>query len=782
MAQFGFGQAMRRKEDRRFLTGAGVYLDDLDPPGVVHAAFLRSPEAHAQINAVDTRDAEGAPGVIAVFTGADWERSGYGNIPLRPPLSNRDGAPIYRPPYPALAVGRVRHVGQPIAMVVAATRAQAEDALERIEVDLRSLPIVRNAAAALEPGAALVWDEAAGNVGIDWETGSAESVSAAFADAAHVIEASLYNNRLVPNPIEPRGAIGHYDAASGERLLEGSVQGVFGFRNDLANVVFGCAPESVRVVAHDVGGGFGCKNMLQPEHVMVLFAAERLGRPVKWVNTRVESFLSDVQGRDQRNAVRLALDADLRFKALEIDTVADLGAYLSSFGPFIPTGATASTLGGAYEIPAIYMRVRGVYSNSVPTDAYRGAGRPEAAYIIERVVERAARALGVDPTELRRRNLIRPQNLPYRNGANILIDCGDFASVMDRALALADVAGFAERAAQSRQRGRRRGLGVAYYLESTLGQPGENARIAFAEDGTVTLCVGTQSNGQGHETVFAQILAERLGIPPERIVYRQADTADLPSGGGHGGSRSLQIGGSAVLRASERIIDKARLIAAHLLEAATEDVEYDAAGDTPRLCVAGTDRAVDLDAVVEVAFDADRRPPGLEPGLSESADYEREHYTYPNGCHVVEVEVDPDTGAVTPVSYTVVDDFGRIINPMIVRGQVMGGVAQGLGQALLERCVYDDDAQLVSASLMDYCLPRADDLPAFEIDLYEDAPPSTNPLGIKGCGEAGCIPAPPATVNAVLNALDEYGIDHLDMPLTPQRVWQAIRTAQGQGG
>ncbi len=777
MAQFGFGQAVPRTEDPRLLTGRGHYLDDIAAPHLAHGVFLRSSYAHAEINAIDIRKAEVMPGVLAVYTGADWQHSGYGTIPLRPPLKNRDGSPIVQPPYPALAIERVRHIGQPIAMVVAESRAQAEDALEAIGVDYRPLPAVCDAEQAIRPEAARVWDEAPGNLCIDYETGDAEAVSAAFESAAHVVEVSLYNNRLVPNPIEPRGAIGFYDAQTGERRLEGSLQGVFGFRNDLAGAVFGCPPESIRVLAHDVGGGFGCKNMLQPEHVMVLFAAERLGRPVKWVNTRVESFLSDVQGRDQRNTVRLALDEELRFLALDIETIADLGAYLSSFGPFISTGATASTLGGAYEIPAIHMRVRGVFSNSVPTDAYRGAGRPEAAYMIERVVDQAAQRLGIDPVALRRRNLIRPESLPYRNGANILIDCGDFATVMDKALALADAEGFAGRAAAARQRGRRRGLGVAYYLESTLGQPTENARIALNEDGSVTLSVGTQSNGQGHETVFSQILAERLGIAPERIEYRQADTADLPSGGGHGGSRSLQIGGSAVVRAAELIIEKSRRIAGHLLEAAAEDIEYDAGDISPRLRVAGTDRSVDLDEVVRAAFDPQRLPPGVQPGLTETGNYEREHFTYPNGCHIAEVEVDPETGAVSVVRYCVVDDFGRIVNPLIVRGQVMGGVAQGLGQALLERTVYDESGQLLSASFMDYCLPRADDVPAFDIALYEDAPPRTNPLGIKGCGEAGCIPAPPAIVNGVLNALAEYGVDNLDMPLTPHRVWQAIRRA-----
>jgi carbon-monoxide dehydrogenase large subunit len=770
LQRFGIGQPMRRLEDARFITGTGTYVDDRQESGMLHAAFLRSPLAHAAIRSIDAGAAKSAPGVVAVYTGEDWRASGLEGIPLRPSIKQPDGSDPRAPLRPGLAVDRVRYVGECVAMVLAETREAAEDALDLIVVDYYELRAVTSAVAASDAGAPLLFDEVPGNLSFRWEVGEAEKTRAALDRADRVVELELTNNRLVANPMEPRGVIAWYDAARDRFEFEGSIQNPFTFRALLADL-FGWKPEKLHARALDVGGGFGIKNQIQPENAMVLFAVDRLRRPVKWVNDRTQSFQSDAHARDLATRVRLGLDKNARFVALEVDTVANLGAYMSTNGALIPTMPTAAVLGGAYEIPAIFMGVRALYTNTVPVDAYRGAGRPEAMYLLERIVDVAAREIGLSPAEIRRRNLIKAEHLPYKTALGRTIDCGGFAEVLDRALRLADAEGFPKRAAAAKARGLRRGLGIAYYLEATLGPPSDTARIAFAPDGTATLSVGTQSNGQGHETSFAQLAAAEFGIAPDRIRFRQADTDATPEGGGHGGSRSLHLGGTAVSLAAKKVVEKGKAIAAHLLEAAAADVEY--APGTYR--IAGTDRTLAFEEVVRAAFDPARLPPGTERGLADEARYEREAFNYPNGVHICEVELEPATGVVRVVRYSVVDDFGRVINPLLARGQVLGGVVQGIGQALYEEAVYDrETGQLLTASFNDYCLPRADNLPMIEVELYEDAPTNTNPLGVKGAGEAGATGSPPAVVNAVLDALGEWEVRHVDMPLTPEKVWHAI--------
>jgi len=775
LAKFGVGQPMRRLEDRRFITGAGLYADDEREAGMLHAAFLRSPHAHAEIRGIDIAAAAAAPGIVAVFTGADWQAAGLTGLPLRPTIKQADGSPIAAPPRPGLAVGRVRHVGDCVAMVVAETARQALDALELIAVDYAPLPCVVDARQALEETAPALWpDHAPGNLGFLWRVGDAEKTRQALAAADHVVTVDLVNNRLVPNSMEPRGVVVRHDKASGRLTLSGSIQNPFGFQGLLCEL-FGWPKDKLRCRADDVGGGFGCKNQLQPEHAMMLLVCEKLKRTIKWVNDRSGSFVSDAHARDLATTVKLGLDASGRFVALAVETVANLGAYMSTNGALIPTLPTAAVLGGAYAIPAISMEVHAAFTNTVPVDAYRGAGRPEAIYLLERTIDVAARQFGIPAIRLRRKNLIRPAQLPYRTALGRDIDSGAFETVLSRALELADEKGFARRAAQARKHGARRGLGVAYYLEATLGPPSDSARIAFTADGCATISVGTQSNGQGHETSFTQIAAAQFGLAPDRIGFRQADTDITPDGGGHGGSRSLQLGGTAVLLAARQIVEKGKRIAAHLLEAGEADIEY----RPGRFAIAGTDRGVSFTEVVTASFDPAHLAPGMTPGLDETARYEREGFNYPNGAHVCEVEIDLATGIPRIVNYTVVDDFGRIINPLIVRGQVVGGIVQGIGQALYEDTRYDASGQLTTASFMDYSLPRADDLPSITLDLFEGAPTRTNPLGAKGCGEAGATGAPPAVVNAVVDALKEFGVVHLDMPLTREKLWSAIRKGAG---
>jgi carbon-monoxide dehydrogenase large subunit len=774
MKQFGIGQPVRRIEDRRFITGHGNYVDDIHLSRQAHAFMLRAPHAHARIGAVDTAAARSVPGVLAVLTGDDLARDALGPIPCLSAVTNRDGSPAVLPLRPALARDRVRHVGDTVAMVVADSAAAAREAAELISVDYEPLPAVVDTARALEAGQPLVWDEGPGNLCFDWEVGDRTAVERAMAGARHRIVLELVNNRVVVNSMEPRGAIGEYDAGEDAYTLWSSTQGSHFVRNLLADSVFRVPENRIRVITRDVGGGFGMKLFLYPEHVLVLWAAKKIGRPVKWVPDRADAFVTDTQGRDNVTRLELALDDELRFVALEVGLVANMGAYLSNFAPEIPTISGAVMYSGVYAIPAIHVGVKGVFTNTVPVDAYRGAGRPEAAHAVERLVDYTARRLGAPPQELRRRNFIKPEAMPYRTPLGLNYDSGEFARNMDQALAQADLAGSPARRAATRARGRYRGLGHAVYIEQSGFPPDEFAELRFDPSGTLTILMGTQSSGQGHQTAYTQLAAERLGIAPEKVRVLQGDTAAISFGRGTGGSRSLPVGGAALARAADKLIAKGRRIAAHLFEAAEADVEFADGVFT----VTGTDRRIGIEEVARAAFDPARQAPGVEPGFAESGHFAPPQPTFPNGCHVCEVEIDPATGHIDILRYLVVDDFGTVINPLLLAGQVQGGVAQGVGQAMLERTVFDPETgQLLTGSLTDYCLARADDLSPIEF-AYNVVPCRTNPLGIKGAGEAGAIGAPPALVNAVIDALAELGIEHLDMPLTPERLWRAVHEAE----
>jgi carbon-monoxide dehydrogenase large subunit len=736
--------------------------------------MLRSPHAHARIGAIDTAAALAAPGVLAVLTGEDLARDGIGDIPCLSAVTNRDGTASVLPPHPAIVRERVRHVGDTVAMVVAETMAVARDAAELIAVDYEPLPAVAETALALDPGQPQVWNEAPGNLCFDWEVGDRSAVERAMAGARHRIALELVNNRVVVNSMEPRGAVAEYDPGEETYTLWSSTQGSHFVRNLLAANVFKIPENRIRVVTRDVGGGFGMKLFLYPEHILVLWAAKKIGRPVKWTPERADAFMTDTQGRDNITHLELALDEELRFLGLEVTLIANMGAYLSNFAPEIPTASGAVMHSGVYAIPAIHVRVKGVFTNTVPVDAYRGAGRPEAAYAIERLIDYAARQLGVPPQELRRRNFIKPEAMPYQTALGLNYDSGEFARNVDQALAAADLAGFPARRAEARSRGRYRGLGHAVYIEQSGFPPDEFAELRFDPSGTLTILMGTQSSGQGHQTAYAQLAAERLGVMPEKIRVLQGDTAAISFGRGTGGSRSIPVGGAALAEAADKLIAKGRRIAAHLFEAAEADVEFEDGVFT----VAGTDRRIGIDEVARAAFDPARQAPGVEPGFDESGHFTPPQPTFPNGCHVCEVEIEPDTGHIDVLRYLVVDDFGTVINPLLLAGQVQGGVAQGVGQAMLERTVFDPETgQLLTGSLTDYCIARAEDLPRIEF-TYNVVPCRTNPLGVKGAGEAGAIGAPPALVNAVVDALADLGIAHLDMPLTPERVWQAIGAAE----
>ncbi len=774
MKQFGIGQPVRRVEDRRFITGHGNYVDDISRPRQAHAFMLRSPHAHARITGIDAAPALAAPGVIAVFTGEDLARDAIGDIPCVSAITNRDGSQSVLPPHPAIARGRVRHVGDTAATVVAETAAAARDAAELIAVDYEPLPAVVDTAHALDPGQPQVWDEAPGNGCFDWDVGDEAAVERAMTAARHRVSLELVNNRVVVNSMEPRGAVGEYDPGDETYTLWSSTQGSHFIRNLLAGIVFKVPENRIRVVTRDVGGGFGMKLFLYPEHVLMLWAARKVGRPVKWIPDRSDAFMTDTQGRDNVTRLDLALDENLRFLGLNVTLIANMGAYLSNFAPEIPTASGAVMHSGVYAIPAIHVGVKGVFTNTVPVDAYRGAGRPEAAYAIERLVDYAARQLGVPPDELRRRNFIKPEAMPYRTPLGLNYDSGEFARNMDQALAAADCVGFPARRAEARARGRYRGLGHAVYIEQSGFPPDEFAELRFDPSGTLTILMGTQSSGQGHQTAYTQLAAERLGIDPGKVRVLQGDTAAISFGRGTGGSRSIPVGGASLVQAADKLIAKGRRIAAHLFEAAEADVEF-ADGV---FSVSGTDRRLGVEEVARAAFDPARQTPGVEPGFDETGHFTPPQPTFPNGCHVCEVEIEPDSGHIDIVRYLVVDDFGTVINPLLLAGQVQGGVAQGVGQAMLERTVFDPETgQLLSGSLTDYCIARAEDLPAIEF-AYNIVPCRTNPLGVKGAGEAGAIGAPPALVNAVVDALGELGIAHLDMPLTPERVWRAIEAAE----
>jgi aerobic carbon-monoxide dehydrogenase large subunit len=768
--QFGIGQPVRRKEDRRFITGAGRYLDDIVVPGAVFAYVLRSPHGHAAIKSLDVAAARKAAGVVAVLTGADAEADGVRPVPCMAPIPIKPGTPAQNMPRrTVLATGRVRHVGDAVALVIAATRQQAQDAAELIEVDYEILSAVTDTAAAAKPGAPQLWPEAPGNTNFIWADGDKAKTDQAFAAAARIVTVEVVNNRVVPNSMEPRGAVGVYDQAQGSYTLYASSQGAHLLKEILAGAILPEAgADKIRVITPDVGGGFGMKIFLYPEYVMLLWAARRVGRPVKWIADRSEGFVSDTQGRDNVTRAELALDGNSRFLAIRVATLANMGAYLSNFGPYIPTEAGKGMHVGVYAISTAYVEVTGVFTNTVPVDAYRGAGRPEAAYMLERLVDRAGRETGLGAAEIRRRNFIPVAAMPFKTSLGHTYDSGDFAGNMTAAMKAADWEGFPARKAEAARRGKLRGIGMSYYIEVCGGAPGVPALVRFEADDTVSLIIGTQSNGQGHETAYAQIVSERLGIPFDKITTRQGDTAALKTGSFTGGSRSVPVGGVAARMASDVVIDKGKTLAADLLEAAAADIEFRAGN----YVVAGTDRMIGIFAVAKAARD------GKGPLFDGEAEFLPEVATFPNGAHICELEIDADTGSTAVVGYTAVDDFGQVINPLLLGGQVHGGIAQGIGQALLERTVYDETGQLLSGSFTDYTMPRAGDIP--DIDFrWNVIPCRTNPLGIKGCGEAGAIGAPPAVMNAVIDALGDRGVTAVDMPATPERLWRALRSGRG---
>jgi carbon-monoxide dehydrogenase large subunit len=770
--KFGIGQPVRRKEDVRFLTGRGRYTDDIDMPGQAYLAILRSPHAHARIVAMDTAAAKAAPGVIAVLTGHDADADGIGLFPVQIEVPARAGTPpLYCPPRRILQTDAVRFVGDPVVAIVAETRSQAEDALELVGIEYEMLPATTDTGSALDPATPVIWPERGSNLCVEWSNGRDEQADAAFAAAAHVATIRLVQNRVVGNPMEPRVAIGVYDTQKDRYELTCPSQGMFRVRDPMARDILKVPNDKLRIVSPDTGGGFGLRSKCFPESAMVLWAARKLGRPVKWRSGRSETFVCDPHGRDHVTEAEMAFDAQGKALGLRVRTTAAMGAYLCDFGPRIPTVAGARIAGTVYDLQAVNMRVRCVFTNTVPTDAYRGAGRPEIAYTIERLFDLGATHFGVTKDEIRRRNYIRPDQIPYTNCVGNVLDSGDFRGTQQKALELADWNGFAQRRAASRSRGRLRGIGLGYFVEASGGAPMEWARVAMTEDGKARLHVGTFSHGQGHETAFAQIVHARLGIPFEDVVLVQGDTDVIETGGGTGGSRSSQMGGVATLRASNAVLDKAKRIAAHMLEAAVADVEQEGA----RFRVAGTDLSVTWTQVIAAASDPTRLPAGETPGLDEKVLYKRDtECNFPNGCHVAEVEIDPETGVLEVVRYAAVDDVGNVINPMLVHGQSHGGIAQGLGQAVLEQARYDaESGQFVTATFMDYAMPRASDLPDLAID-FNVVPTPVNELGVKGAGEGGACGAPPAIVSAACDAL---GVAHLDMPLTPEKIWRALRAA-----
>jgi carbon-monoxide dehydrogenase large subunit len=759
MSKFGIAQPVRRVEDPRLLLGLGRYTDDLAPADTLHGYVLRSPYAAARITGIDTAGAAALPGVAAIYTAADLARDGIGSMPCLVRLNNRDGSPRADVPHPLLVGDFVRHVGDPVAFIVADTPAAARDAAEAIAVDYDPIPSITDLATAHAATAPQVWPQAAGNLVFDWETGDRDRTEALFEQAAQVSEITLVNNRIIVASMETRAATASF--TDGKWTLTTNTQGGWMIKNILADTIFKTGPASMRVITPDVGGGFGMKAFCYAEQALVCYAARLLGRTVHWSSDRGEAFVSDTHGRDQIMHAALAMDANGKFLALRVRNLANMGAYLSNFAPAIPTVAGAGVLASVYGFAAIHVNVLGLFTNTVPVDAYRGAGRPESNYLVERLIDHAARQIGIDRVELRRRNMVPESAMPWKTPMGKLYDSGAFETLLDAALLKSDWAGFAARRAQSLAAGRRRGIGLAYYLEATGGSATERAEIRFAADGFVDVFVGTQSTGQGHETAYVQLTADRLGIDGEKIRIRQGDTDAIPVGGGTGGARSLYSEGQALLITAAGVIDKGRELAGDYLEAASADIVFNAGAFT----VAGTDRAVDIITLA-----------AAHPGALDTAEIASiDAHTFPNGCHVAELEIDPETGVIKLLRYVVVDDVGKALNPMIVRGQVHGGVVQGIGQAIFEQVSYDaESGQLISGSFMDYALPRAADLPAIEVDFIE-VPCTSNPLGVKGAGEAGAVGSPPAVINAIIDALADDGVTEIDMPATPERVWAALR-------
>lgn len=783
MTDTGIGASVKRVEDQRFLTGNGNYTDDINRPGQSHAWILRSPHAHATLKSVDTSKAEAAEGVIAVLTGADMAADGVGGLPCGWQIHNKDGSPMLEPGHPPLAVDKVRYVGDQVAIVIAETRDAARDGAELIEVDYGVLDAVIDMDGALA-GGTLVHDDVPNNRCFDWEIGEKDVVDEAFTKADHVVSIDLVNNRLIPNAMEPRAAISDFDRSTGQYTLYTTTQNPHVIRLLMGAFVLQIPEHKLRVIAPDVGGGFGSKIFHYAEEAILTWAAGKVHRPIKWTAERSESFATDAHGRDHETHAELALDKDGAFVGLRVATKANIGAYLSTFGSSVPTYLYATLLAGVYTTPVIYAEVQTVFTNTVPVDAYRGAGRPECTYLLERLVNKAARELGIDPVEIRKKNMIQADQYPYQTPVALQYDCGDIPASFESALKAADYAGFEKRRAASEKNGKLRGIGISTYVEACGIAPSavagalgaraglyESAQVRVHPTGSVTVFTGTHNHGQGHETTFAQLVSESFGIPIEHVEISHGDTDQVQFGMGTYGSRSLAVGGPAILNACNKVIDKAKKIAAHIMEADVSDIEF-ADG---KFTVAGTDKEMAFGEISLAAYVPHNYPiEEIEPGLDENAFYDPLNFSFPGGAHICEVEVDPDTGTTEVVGFTAVDDVGRVVNPMIVAGQVHGGLAQGVGQAMLEGCVYNDDGQLLTGSYMDYTMPRADNLPSFSV-ATQSVMGASNPLEVKGVGEVGAIGSPPAVVNAILDALAPLGVEDISMPATSQKVWQAIQ-------
>ena len=771
LTKFGIGQPVLRSEDPKLVQGRGSYTDDLNVAGQAYAVMVRSRDAHGIIRSIDTAAAKALPGVLAVLTGEDLKS--YGGLKCLLPLKNRDGSPIKYKPRPALATDKVRFVGDPVACVVAETVAQAKDAAEAVSLDVEPLPAVTSAREAVQPGAPKVWDEVPGNIALDFHHGDAEKVAEAFVKAAHVVKLPLVNQRLVVAAMEPRSAIGEYERASERWTLHSSSQGVFGMKNLLRDIL-NVPPEKVRVLTGNVGGSFGMKAVVYPEYVCILHAARVLGRPVKWTDERSGSFMSDHHGRDFDMTVEVAFDKDGLIQAVRLTGYGNLGGFCSNFGPLLPTLNVTKNIISMYRTPLLEVATQCVYTNTTHVSAYRGAGRPEGALSMERTLDYAAAELGIDRFELRKRNFIKAKEMPFATPAGTTYDCGDFPALFKDALERADVKGFKQRKRESKRNGKLRGLGVGCFVETTAAMTTEMGGIRFDADGTVTIITGTLDYGQGHASAFAQVLVEKLGVPFDRIRLLQGDSDQLVTGGGTGGSRSAMLSGTAIMQASDKVIEQGKQLAAHVLEASAGDIEF----NSGRFTIAGTDRSIGIMELAQRVRGL-KLPEGVPSTLDVTHVTDPVPGTYPNGVHVVEVEIEPDTGLTRTVRYTVVDDFGTVLNPMLVEGQVQGGAVQGLGQVLLEGVVYDADGQLVTGSFMDYGMPHAHDVPMIDV-ANRPVPTKSNPVGAKGCGEAGTSGGLPAVANAVIDALSDYGIRHLEMPMTPARIWQAIEDAKAR--
>ena len=773
LTKFGVGQPVRRSEDPKLVRGEGCYTDDLSRPGQAYAVMVRSRNAHGVIKSIDTTAAKAIPGVLGVYTASDL--SAYGPLKCLLPLKSRDGSPIRYTPRPALAGDKVRFVGDPVACVVAESVAQAKDAAEAVTIDIETLPVVLKPADAVKPGAPLVFDAVPNNVALDYHFGDAAKVADAFAKAKHVTRLKTSNQRMVVNAMEPRAAIGEYNAAANKWTLYSSSQGVHGMKTSLMDILSAPA-DKVRVVTGQVGGSFGMKAAVYPEYVCILHAARLLGRPVKWTDERSGSFVSDHHGRAQDMMMEIAFDENAHILAMRLSGYGDMGGYLAQFGPLLPTGNQVKNITSVYRTPLIEVATKCVFTNTNFVSAYRGAGRPEGNYYVERALDLAASELGIDRIDLRRRNMIRKGDLPFKSASDMTYDCGDFLGVLKQALEAADFAGFKKRKRESKKRGLLRGLGIGCYLEVTAAPGKELGAIHFETDGTVTIIAGTLDFGMGHATTYAQILTELLGIPFERIRMVEGDSDRMAFGGGSGGSRSVMFIGTALTESAAIVLERGKQIASHVLEASVGDIEFKAG----RFIIAGTDHSISLLDLAARLRGGLKLPDGTPNSLDvDHVVKDPVPSAFPNGCHIAEVEVDPETGAAHVVRYLAVNDLGTVVNPLLVEGQIQGGVVQGLGQALLEQAVYDSDGQLVTGSFMDYAMPRAHDAPMIDV-LSHPVPTKSNPLGAKGCGEAGTSGGLPSVANAVIDALSDYGIKHLEMPMTPARIWQAIQDAKAR--